>query len=255
MTGHSIYAHSRKASKPFSEATPARLDIHVTLGLPKPLQYNALPDKLFILEILIICLFSVLCLSSSITFASQADDEVLKIQKAYENIKDIKGSFVQKSYIKDLKKTDTYKGQFFIKSPKMRWEYKGDKPQIVYITGEDMIIYQKKEKQAFKARFDRATYGQAPIALLGGFGDIKKEFDVSTKAEHRLLLKPKKPMGNISHIELSLSDNEFPIESLTITDTLSNKIEINIKDVKTNTDLKDKLFEFSPPEGVNVLQQ
>ena len=187
-------------------------------------------------------------------FAS-ADDEVTRIQKAYENIKDIKGSFIQKSYIKDLKRTDTYKGEFFIKHQKMKWEYKGDKPQVVYITGDDIIIYQKKEKQAFRARFDRATYGQAPIALLGGFGNIANEFDVSMKAEHRLLLRPKKPMGNIVRIELLSSDEEFPIESLVITDNLSNRIEIQLKDVKINTNLKDKTFEFSPPEGVNVLQQ
>jgi outer membrane lipoprotein carrier protein len=184
-----------------------------------------------------------------------ADDEVTRIQKAYEHIEDIKGNFIQKSYIKDLKKTDTYKGQFFIKSPKMRWEYKGDKPQIVYITGDDIIIYQKKEKQAFKAKFDRATYGQAPIALLGGFGNIRNEFDVSIKTEHRLILKPKKPMGNIVSVEITTSSEEFPIESITIIDTLSNRIDIYLKDVKINTELKDKLFDFSPPEGVNVLQQ
>ena len=206
-----------------------------------------------VIHLPVLCLL--LTIYSPFCFASQADDEVLRIQKAYEHIKDIRGNFIQKSYIKDLKRTDTYKGQFFIKSPKMRWEYKGDKPQIVYITGDDIIIYQKKEKQAFKAKFDRATYGQAPIALLGGFGNIKNEFDVSIKAEHRLILKPKKPMGNIVQIELISSDNEFPIESLTITDSLSNKIEIFLKDVKTNTDLKDKLFEFSPPEGVSILQQ
>ncbi len=184
-----------------------------------------------------------------------ADDEVTRIQKAYENIKDIRGNFIQKSYIKDLKRTDTYKGQFFIKSPKMRWEYKGDKPQTVYITGDDIIIYQKKEKQAFKAKFDRATYGQAPIALLGGFGNIKNEFDVSIKSEQKLLLKPKKPMGNIVSVEITTSSEEFPIESLSIIDALSNRIDIYLKDVKINTELKDKLFEFSPPEGVNVLQQ
>ena len=36
--GYNIFAHSRKASKPFSEAEPARLGIHVTLGLPKSAQ-------------------------------------------------------------------------------------------------------------------------------------------------------------------------------------------------------------------------
>ncbi|GER94125.1 outer membrane lipoprotein carrier protein LolA [hot springs metagenome] len=196
-----------------------------------------------------------LLLYCNFCFASQVDDEVARIQKAYENIKDIKGSFIQKSYIKDLKRTDTYKGQFFIKSPKMRWEYKGDKPQIVYITGEDIIIYQKKEKQAFKTKFDKASYGQAPIALLSGLGDIKNEFDVSVKSEQKLLLKPKKPMGNIVSVEITTSSEEFPIESLSIIDALSNRIDIYLKDVKINTELKDRLFEFSPPEGVNVLQQ
>lgn len=206
-----------------------------------------------VIHLPVLCLL--LTVYSPFCFASQADDKVLRIQKAYENIKDIKGSFIQKSYIKDLKRTDTYKGQFFIKSPKMRWEYKGDKPQIVYITGDDIIIYQKKEKQAFKAKFDRATYGQAPIALLGGFGNIKNEFDVSIKSEQKLLLKPKKPMGNIVSVEITTSSEEFPIESLSIIDALSNRIDIYLKDVKINTELKDKLFEFSPPEGVNVLQQ
>lgn len=182
----------------------------------------------------------------SLSFAGTADDQVARIQKAYEGIKDIRGDFVQKSYIKDLKKVYTYKGQFFIKPPKMKWEFKGDKPQIVYITGEEVFVYQKKEKQAFRTKFDRTTYGRAPIALLGGFGDINKEFDVSSR-EGRLVLKPKKPMGAIAEIELTISDGEFPIEALTIRDTASNKIDITLKDVRINTGLGDKIFSFTPP--------
>lgn len=213
-------------------------------------------NNIFLILRLMLYCYTALLLYLNFSFASQSDDEVLKIQKAYENIKDIKGNFIQKSYIKDLKRTDTYKGQFFIKSPKMRWEYKGDKPQIVYVTGDYIIIYQKKEKQALKTKFDKANYGQAPIALLGGFGNIKNEFDVSAKnSEQRLLLKPKKPMGNIVSVEITTSDDEFPIESLTIVDTLSNRIDIYLKDIKINTGLSDKLFEFSHPEGINVLHQ
>jgi len=226
---------------------------------------NSLNSVLCLLLSLLYLLPAVFCITlpfyPSLSLASQAEDEVARIQKAYEKIKDLKGHFVQKSYIKDLKRTDTYTGQFFIKSQKMRWEYGGDKPQIIYITGDDIIIYQKKEKQAFKTKFDRATYGQAPIALLGGFGDIKKEFDITIKreekrqnAEIRLLLKPKAPMGNIALLELTLSKEEFPIESLSVIDTLSNRIEIYLKDVKINTAIKDNIFEFKPPEGVSIFQ-
>jgi outer membrane lipoprotein carrier protein len=197
-----------------------------------------------------------LCLlPSNLVFALNADDEIAKIQKAYENITDVSGGFTQKSLIKELKRTDTYKGRFFIKARKMKWEYGGTSPQSVYIAGADIVIYQKNEKQAFRSRFDSNTYGQAPIALLAGLGDIRQEFDVSAKGEHILLLKPKRPMANISYVELVPSKGEFPIESLTIVDALSNRVDIQLSDVRINTGLDDGIFKFSPLAGVNVFQQ
>jgi len=208
--------------------------------------------KIAALSIFIFTLISVSI--SSLAFGLNAADEVSRIQKAYEAIKDISGNFIQRSYIKDLKRTDTYKGEFLIKSSRMKWEYRGDKPQAIYINGNDIIIYQKKERQAFKAAFDRATYGQAPIALLAGFGNIDKDFEV-TVTNNRLMLRPKSPMGNISYIAVTTSSGAFPIESLTILDRLSNRIDISLKDVKINTGIKDSAFEFRPPEGVTIIQQ
>jgi len=206
---------------------------------------------------ILIC-FSLFCATILITNAARAysaDDEVTRIQKAYENIKDISGNFIQKSYIRDLKRTDTFKGQFFIKRPmKMKWEYKGENPQEVFINNDKILVYQIKEKQAFSSKFNRETYGQAPIALLSGFGKIKEEFSVTDKAG-KLILKPRKPMGGILSIEITPSEGEFPIGSFTIYDSYSNKIEMLLKDVKTNTGLEDKLFEPSIPEGVNILTQ
>jgi outer membrane lipoprotein-sorting protein len=198
-------------------------------------------------------LFFALCGFNS-AFAS-VDDEVLRIQRAYENIKDMKAGFVQKNFIKDLKRSDSYSGTIFIKPSKMRWDYKGEKPQTVYIVNEELIIYQIKEKQAFKTKFDRSAYGQTPLALLSGLGNMKNEFDVTVKSPGRLMLKPKKTMGNIAYLELSLSDGEFPIGGIAITDALSNRIEITIKDVEINTGIKDKIFEFIPPAGVKIFQQ
>lgn len=186
--------------------------------------------------------------------SATAADKVAAIQKAYEGIKDIKGSFVQKSTIKDLKKNETYKGQFFIKAKKMRWEYKGDKQQIVYITGRDIIIYQPQQKQAFKAAFSHATYGQAPIALLSGFGNIDKEFNVALRDE-KLILTPKAPMGNVISVELKTSDEGFPIKALVVIDKLGNRVDIDFSNVKTNTNIRSGTFVFKAPEGVAVLEQ
>jgi len=204
--------------------------------------------SLFLLLIFHFSLCTVSCADSSV------DEDITQIQNAYDVIKDIKGSFTQKSHIKDLKRIDIYGGDFFIKRPtKMKWEYKGKTPQEVIISNDEIIIYQKKERQAFKGSFDRATYGQAPIALLSGFGRIQEEFNVSNK-NGRLFLKPKKPMGNIVSIEIETSEDKFPIKSFIVNDSRSNRIEITLKNVEINTGLEDRLFELSLPKGVNVYE-
>jgi chaperone LolA len=203
---------------------------------------------LFLLLFFYFSLCTVSCADSSV------NEDITQIQNAYENIKDIKGSFTQKSHIKDLKRTDIYGGEFFIKRPhKMKWEYKGKTPHEVIISNDEILIYQKKEKQAFRGKFDRATYGQAPIALLSGFGRVQEEFNVSKK-NGKLLLTPKQPMGNIVSVEIETSEDKFPIKSFIVNDSRSNRIEITLKDVEINTGLEDRLFELSLPKGVNIFE-
>ena len=187
--------------------------------------------------------------------AASVDLEVVRIQKAYENIKDIRGNFVQKSFLNDLNKTEQYKGSFYIKRPlKMRWSYEGDDAPDVLIDGNQITIYQKKEKQAFQGRFDRDTYGQAPIALLGGFGNIGDEFSVTGK-EGKLFLTPKKPMGGVQSVEIELSDGVFPIRSFAVVDSYANRILMDLTDVRVNTGLEDTFFRPNLPKDVTIFRQ
>lgn len=204
---------------------------------------------------LTLCCFALSCAGASGTPGGDSAGE--KIQKAYENIKDIKGEFVQKSHIKDLKRTDTFKGTFMIKMPShMRWQYYDEKKRHsteVLITHDELLIYQKDEKQIFKGRFDSESYGQAPIALLTGFAHIDREFIVTEK-NGKLLLTPRKGMGSVVSIEITPSEGEFPIDSLTIIDRRSNSISITLKDVRINSGVKESAFSFSPPQGVSIYE-
>jgi outer membrane lipoprotein-sorting protein len=166
----------------------------------------------------------------------------------------MKGSFTQINTIRDLNKSDTYKGQFFIRQPfRMIWMYTGKGAQDIYINSETVLIYKRGDKQAYRGKFDRATFGQTPVALLSGFGDIKQEFTISGSG-NSLLLKPKNPLGTITSITITLSDDDFPIKSFIIQDGRSNVIEIELKEVKLNTDLKDSLFEFTLPKNVKIYE-
>lgn len=186
--------------------------------------------------------------------ASEGISQVEKIEKAYKYLSDVKGRFSQMSYLKDLEKKEFYEGEFFIKIPSLfRWSYKGRSPQEVLISGERLIIYQKKEKQVFHGRFVPARYGQVPIALLGGFGNITRAF-ITKEEKERLILTPKEEMGNVKRIELYLIDGDFPIKRIKIIDSADNTIEIELKDVVINSGLKEDIFNFKTPKDVNVIE-
>lgn len=175
------------------------------------------------------------------------------IKRIYSEIRDIRGNFIQKTYLRDLKRIDTYKGDFFIKFPsRMKWHYRGGKDETeVIIKGQQMILYQKNQRQALRQKFDPNLYGQSPIAILSGLSNIEDDFNIE-ESEGDLVLKPKKSMGGIVSVILRLSSGLFPIDSLVITDRRSNRIEITLRDVSINRGLPDSLFEFIPPEGVGI---
>lgn len=187
--------------------------------------------------------------------AADSDAQIDRIQKAYEGITDLRGTFTQTNIIRDLDKKDAYRGEFFIKRPlKMKWKYTGKSAQDITINNDQVLIYRKGDTTAFRASFDRATYGQTPVALLGGFGDIRKEFTV-TGSENRLILKPKTPLGTVVSITVVLDDGAFPIRSFIIQDGRNNTIEIELGDVRINTGIKDSLFNLSVPDGVSIFEQ
>lgn len=180
-------------------------------------------------------------------------EEIAIIQEKYNKILEIQGDFIQKSYIKDLEETQEFKGQFFIKLPnRMRWSYTQPRDEEVIIKNKDIWIYKKAENQAIKSTFKEDTYGQAPIALLAGLGNIEKEFEVRKIESNVLQLQPHKTMGAIKTIFLRLSKGSFPISSLTLIDVYGNEITITVDDIKINKGINESLFDFTPPQGVEV---
>ncbi len=185
----------------------------------------------------------------------EVDEAVSRIQKAYEGITDMKGGFVQKNIIKDLNKSDTYNGEFFVKRPlKMKWAYKGKAAQDLLINNETVLIYKKGDNQAYRSAFTKEAYGQTPVVLLTGMGNLREEFIVTGK-NHILQLKPRKAMAGIVSITVFLAETGFPIKGFTIQDGRSNTVEIRLNNITINPGLNDSLFDLNLPKGVNVYEQ
>lgn len=200
-------------------------------------------------------IFKILTLIFFISFSiCFAEESLSRLENAYKNINDAIGQFIQTSYIKELNKTQRFKGRFFIKGDKIRWQYIGEFPQVIYLNKQTLTVYDKTRKQAIQSEFTQEKYGQLPIALLSRMADLKKDFEVTEKSKNTLLLIPKSKMGNIKSIEVVIQDGDFPIKSIRVTDTMANIVKIDFRSVKINTNLKDSIFKFTPKKDDTVLK-
>ncbi|GBD96714.1 MAG TPA: outer membrane lipoprotein carrier protein LolA [Nitrospirae bacterium] len=205
--------------------------------------------SVFILFIINCSLF----IAVSAASAADVDGVVDRMQKKFAGIIDIKGTFVQKSYIKDIEQTQEYSGTFFIKKPsRMMWEYAAPRDEKVIINNLDTWIYKKSQNQVIRTKFSKEAYSQVPIALLGSLENISADFDITMPEENALQLVPKQRVGFIKTIVLEITPGEMPVKMFTIFDTYGNIIMIKLRDVKINPGLDDSLFIFKTPPGAEV---
>lgn len=185
--------------------------------------------------------------------ASEMSALVERIQKTFSGINDMKGSFSQTSYIKDLEDTQQYAGTFYIKKPSQAmWEYSKPRDEKIVIQDTETIIYKKSENQVIKTKISREAYNQAPITLLGRFGNIREDFTISMPDKNALQLIPKKKVGIIRTLVLETVPEGFPVKLFTIIDTYGNIIMIELRNIITNSGIDDEFFKFKIPEGAEV---
>lgn len=204
-------------------------------------------------ELVLFAIFTACCVIISGGYSATTDEMVDGIQKKLSGINSYKGTFTQVSYLKDLEKTETYAGMFFIKKPSgIMWEYKAPRDEKVIINGTETWIYKKAQKQAIRTRLGKEAYGQVPIALLKDMGNLRTDYEVTLAGQDTLHLVPKSQMGTVREIFLRTDEGSFPVRSIRVLDLYGNIITIELADVKTNCELDDSLFVFTAPLGVEV---
>ena len=91
-----------------------------------------------------------------------------------------------------------------------------------------------------------------------GQGNLAKEFNItltknSTPALPELKRVPKVPTSQYKELRFVVDGETFQVLKTTIYDPYGNTNEIVFKDVKLNTNLPDKGFEFKQPKGARLL--
>lgn len=145
-------------------------------------------------------------------------------------------------------------GKFYLNRPgKFRWNYKSPYEQIIVSDGERIWIYDVDLEQVTVQK-QSSGLPATPMALLENSAKLYQNFNVSELDEHdgvfRLKLTSKTKESDFGEIVIGLDAKG--LRFMQLHDQFEQVTDIVFSDINTNKKLAKEIFEFVPPEGVDV---
>ncbi len=146
-------------------------------------------------------------------------------------------------------------GTFTLKRPgKFLWDYVIPYPQKIISNGVKIWIYDTELEQVSIKKYDQILTG-APVILLDQYKDLDKDFMVRDKGliegQYWVILTPKTVDNEFKKIAIGMT--EQGLRTMKLRDSFEQTTIIEFEKLDANIKLDDKIFDFVPPEGTDVV--
>ena len=135
------------------------------------------------------------------------------------------------------------------------WSYREPIDQLVVADGENLWIYDVELAQATVTAAWTMRWPATPAMLLSGDQVVRDGFDVlesfTANDIEWVRLAPK--LEGTDFRSVLIGFKESALDSLELVDGLDQVTFIQFTEVEINPDIEDERFDFSPPEGVDVI--
>ncbi len=187
---------------------------------------------------------------SSNAFAESA------LQTYVNNLKTFSADFVQIQPDEALFEENRSTGHFELNRPgKLVWEYFKPEPQRIVVDGVNLWVFDKDLDQV-TVRPIADIKGDIPLSWLLFSEQIESKFtiiDVGMRAgKHWYNLTPIKGTY-FQSIEVGMRDGEMA--EVWMYQSIDNIIKVTFKNIKSNTVIPSKAFQFDLPKGVDLIGQ
>jgi outer membrane lipoprotein carrier protein len=184
------------------------------------------------------------------------------LQRKYDTIKDFSTDFVHTYRGGVLNKQLTERGRLVVKKPgKMRWEYKSPEEKLFVSDGVKLYSYLPGDKQVIVSAVPPDDKATTPALFLAGKGNLIRDFTAtftdlpaSMPAGARALkLVPKTAQPDYDWLVLIVDPASLGLQGLLTADAQGGTSMFSFINLKENTGVSDKEFEFKIPRGVDVV--
>jgi outer membrane lipoprotein carrier protein len=200
----------------------------------------------------IIVLFFSIVFTSTQSFAQTTEE---RLYESLHTLTSLTANFYQQVLDSEGEIIQEAKGIFELKKPgRFRWHYDLPYSQQIISDGKNLWLFDLELAQATVQPIEQAL-GSAPIILLTDLKPLSEDFDIREMPEsfglHWLALVPKIQDTEFYRVEIGLDGNV--IREMRLHDHFDQKTIIRFSEINTSANLPDARFEFSIPEGVDVI--
>ena len=193
-------------------------------------------------------------LCSSIVVAGTA---LTQLESFIQDVETFQADFEQTLYDADSEPLQSSLGSVQLKRPgRFVWTYTEPEEQQIIADGKRIWMYDKELEQVTVNDIDDRVAG-TPLALLMRASPLEGAFDIHELGEaddiNWLELTPKSESSDFEQIFIGL--NSTGLAAMELRDNFGQATQIVFSNFESGIVLDDELFEFTAPEGVDVIGQ
>ena len=151
----------------------------------------------------------------------------------------------------------TFKGVMKVERPgKFFWETSSPSKQTIVTSGKTVWIYDPDLQQAVRQSLDEQVANTPALLLSGNTSQIMQSYRVTqpNKSKTYYTLYPKNSEGAFQSLTISFGANKAP-SLMILEDSLGQTTYVKFSNVKVNTPIPASTFNFTPPQGTDIIDQ
>lgn len=197
-----------------------------------------------------VCLFL-----SNVVLAQNPEYDALS--KNLKQLNDVSADFVQHTFDGKGALLQTQKGKLTLRHPnKFRWESMEPYAQLLVSNGETLWQYDADLEQVTVQTLNTKLSATPALLLSGNATQIANEYDIYSETlqdEQHFVLIPKQVDVLFDRLRLEFNKDQL-LMRMVIQDEVGQKTIIRFQNIKPASDLSSSYFDFTAPEGVDVIR-
>jgi outer membrane lipoprotein carrier protein len=194
--------------------------------------------------------------------ASSVSEIAQRTDEHYNQLKTLKADFTEVYQGPGVSRSES--GTLWLKKPgRMRWDYRQPHEKLFLTDSHTAFFYVPGERQARKTPLKNLDDIRSPLRYLLGKTRLQKELeglslapDLTPVHQGDFILRgvPKGMKDRISEVVLEISP-AFQMDRILIRETDGTTTDFIFSAMQENVPVQDSLFRFTPPPGVEVIEQ